>query len=315
MRRALIVGIDHYAAHPLTGCVNDAQILAGLLERHENGDRNFDCRLLLSGGEKVDRPTLRQALRELFAFPADLALLHFSGHGTVNDLGGFLVTQDARQYDEGVAMSEVLQLANEATSVKEVVILLDCCHSGAFGNAPHVNNQATLREGIAVLTASRSTQPAIEVNGRGVFTSLIAAALCGGAADVLGKVTVGSVYAYVDQILGAWDSRPLFKAHVASLTPLRHCNPIVPASIIRLLPDLFPKPDFIYPLDPSFEPSAEPFEHPNEEIFGKLQLLRDARLLVPHGSSHLYFAAMESKGCRLTPLGRFYRDLAAAGRI
>jgi hypothetical protein len=315
MRRALIVGIDNYSFGRLAGCVNDARQLAALLERHENGDPNFDCKLLLAGSDTVDRPTLRQALRNLFAYPADLALFHFSGHGTVNDLGGYMVTQDAERYDDGVAMSEVLQLANDTSNVKEVVILLDCCHSGALGNIPHVNNQATLREGVTVLTASRSTQVSMEVNGGGVFTSLVRTALSGGAADVLGKVTVASVYAYVDQILGAWDQRPLFKAHVSCLTPLRLCSPIVPPSTLRLLPSLFPRTDYVFPLDPSYEPSADPVGHQNEDTFRKLQTLRDARLLVPHGAEHLYYAAMEGKACRLTPLGQYYRDLAAANRV
>src|SRR5947209_14326513 len=37
-------------------------------------------------------------------------------------------------------------------------------------------------------------------------------ALDGGAADVLGKVTVASVYAYLSETFGPWDQRPTFKA-------------------------------------------------------------------------------------------------------
>ena len=48
----------------------------------------------------------------------------------------------------------------------------------------------------------------------GIFTNLVLAALEGGAADLRGHVTPGSIYAYVDQALGAWDQRPIFKTNV-----------------------------------------------------------------------------------------------------
>jgi hypothetical protein len=114
MRRALCVGIDLYEIGSLRGCVNDADRLASLLLKHEDGTPNFDCRLMratLDGkGDKVGRPDLRKAVKELFAQPAEVALLHFSGHGTVNDLDGHIVTQDAAAYDEGLAMSEILKM-------------------------------------------------------------------------------------------------------------------------------------------------------------------------------------------------------------
>ena len=47
MRRALIVGIDDYPKAPLTGCVNDATAIAGLVEAHgDDGSPNFAVRLL-----------------------------------------------------------------------------------------------------------------------------------------------------------------------------------------------------------------------------------------------------------------------------
>ena len=40
MRRALIVGVDHYGDYPLSGCIADAQALAGILRRNSDGSRN-----------------------------------------------------------------------------------------------------------------------------------------------------------------------------------------------------------------------------------------------------------------------------------
>src|ERR1041384_530291 len=116
MRRALCVGIDLYQTGALRGCVSDADRIASLLTKHEDGSPNFDCRLLRATrdgmGDKIGRVELKRAVKHLFTQPAEVALLHFSGHGTVNDLDGYLVTQDAAVYDEGLAMSEVLKMAN-----------------------------------------------------------------------------------------------------------------------------------------------------------------------------------------------------------
>lgn len=315
MKRALFVGIDAYPRSPLAGCVHDAERLRAVLERHHDGSPNFDCESLLAPGGHVGRTELRARLKDLFARRADVALFFFSGHGTANNLGGYLVTQDAERYDEGVPMGDVLTLANSA-DIDEVAVILDCCHSGALGALPAVDNdRAVLREGVSVLTASRASQPALEAGGGGVFTSLVCEALGGGGADVVGNVTVASVYAYVDQALGAWEQRPLFKAHVSRLLPLRRCEPAVDLAVLRLLPRYFPSPAHEFPLDPSYEPDAEPENEENEAAFAHLQEYRAARLLVPVGERHMYFAAVNSKACRLTPLGRYYWHLANGGKL
>jgi Caspase domain len=315
VRRALIVGIDEYPFAPLAGCVNDATAMDGLLARNDDDSPNFDTRLVTAPFAEITRASLRADIQDLFKDEADVALFFFSGHGTENNLGGYLVTPDANQYDEGVPMVDVLAAANQSPA-KEAVIIVDCCHSGALGQLPAINNEhANIREGVSILTASRSTQPAVEANGTGLFTSLVCAALAGGAADVLGKVTAASVYTYVDESLGAWDQRPLFKAHVSTLTPVRQAAPALDPTILRRLPEWFDRTDSIFALDPSFEPDAEPDNPGNEAIFACLQKCRAAKLVEPVDEDHMYFAAMNSTGCRLTPLGRHYWRLANEGRI
>ena len=315
MRRALLVGIDDYPGAPLSGCVSDAQLMAEVLATNDDGSPNFSCRVLTAPDGRVERSDLRKALEQLFRDEADVALLHFSGHGTINNLGGYLVTQDVKSYDEGVPMADVLTWANKSPA-KEIVVLLDCCHSGALGQLPEIENaKAVLKEGVSILTASRDSQLAVEKGGHGLVTALVSDALLGGGADVCGNVSVASVYAYVDQRLGPWDQRPLFKSHVSTLIPLRKCNPQVDLEILRALPKLFKAPDDEFPLDPSYEPTAEPRHEEHERIFSQLQRLRSARLLVPVGEEHLYFAAMNRKACALTPLGKHYWQLAKARRI
>jgi len=312
---ALLVGIDDYPSSPLAGCVNDATRMNSLLSRHHDDAPNFECRKMVAPGESITRPKLKQAVEDLFKRPADVALLFFAGHGTVNNLGGYLVTQDATRYDEGLSMNDVLTMAN-ASPARERIIILDCCHSGALGQLPAVSNDtAMLKEGVSVLSASRASEASMEANGGGLFTSLVCDALSGGGADVCGKVTVASIYAYADEALGGWDQRPLFKSHVSKLVSLRTCTPAVEAKILRLLPRYFKSPQEEFPLDPSYEPNAEPHDPAHELIFGHLQRLRAARLVVPVGEEHMYYAAMNSTSCKLTALGTYYWHLAASGKI
>lgn len=314
MRRALCIGIDQYSFGLLQGCVSDAESISSIISTHDDGSPNFDCRELTAplgtSDTQITKAHLREAISGLFGGRVDVALLHFSGHGTVNNLDGYLVTQDAEKYDAGVPMDEVLRMANQSQAA-EVVILLDCCHAGAFGNPPDIDNsRATLREGVSILTASRDNQPSVEVDGGGLFSSLVADALQGGAADILGNVTAPSIYSYVDAALGAWQQRPLFKSHVSQLTALRKCNPPIDRAILRNLPKLFPLPAEDLPLDPSYEPTSRNADPVRVSDFEHLQALNRVRLVIPCDCDHMYDAAVSSHSCRLTHSGRYYWRLA-----
>ena len=212
-------------------------------------------------------------------------------------------------------MGDVLKLVNDSRAT-EAVVLLDCCHSGSFGNPPLIDNsKALLREGVSILTASRGDQPSVEAAGGGIFTSLVVDALEGGAADVLGSVTAPALYAYVEAALGAWDQRPLFKAHVSQVLPLRHCIPPIDIQVLRNLPTLFPLPAEDLPLNPSFEPESPAPDAARVADFLQLQALCRVYLVKPVDAVHMYEAAMQSKSCRLTPSGRYYWRLARDARI
>ena len=47
----------------------------------------------------------------------------------------------------------------------------------------------------------------------------------------------------------------------------------------------------------------------NTEIFKKIQKLESVGVVVPNGTPHMYYAAMESKSCRLTATGKYYWSL------
>jgi len=166
------------------------------------------------------------------------------------------------------------------------------------------------------LAASRSDQTAAETDdGRGVFSTFLCGGLDSGAADTIGKVTVAGLYSYLDESFGAWDQRPAFKANVDRLHELRRSEPAVSLAELREIDTLFQQPDEIYRLDPSYEPTEEPRDPEHERIFGVFQNYRDAKLLKQVDAPHMYGAAMSSTGCRLTPLGRHYWQLAKEGRL
>lgn len=306
MKKALIIGINNYPSSPLSGCVNDANSIATILESNGDGSPNFGVRLITSPSDIVDRSSLREAIEQLFSGESDMTFLYFSGHGFIKSTGGYLVTTDAKRYDEGVSMDEILALANQSKA-KNKVIILDCCHSGALGQASATgNNIAQLSEGLSVLTASRDSESALEINGSGVFTSLVVDALKGGAADLRGNITPGSLYAYVDEALGAWDQRPIFKTNVSSFASLRTSPPKVPLATMRKIITYFSSPEAEHPLDPSYEDTDSRAKENNVKIFKDLQKFQSVGLVVPVDEDFMYFAAMNSKSCKLTALGYQY---------
>lgn len=310
MRRALVVGIDNYPDAPLSGCVNDANAMAAVLETNGDGSPNFAVKLITAPSADVTTVLLRHEIETLFATECDIAVLYFSGHGHIRAADGHIVTRDAKQYAEGVSMTEVLAQANNSP-VKNKVIILDCCFSGNFG-VPNVGaeTRAQLSEGLTVLTASLAAQPSFEIGGGGVFTSLVVDALQGGAADLRGHITPGSIYAFVDQALGAWDQRPIFRTNVSQFTSLREVPPQVPLSVLRKLTEYFPSPEHRFPLDPSYEDQEEGHDPEHVAIFKDLQKMQSVGLVVPVDAEFMYFAAINSKSCRLTAMGSQYWRLA-----
>lgn len=338
-KKALVIGIDNYPSKPLTGCVNDARAVAQLFARHGNGEPNFDVDLTTAPQPGADgsaaappdpetetcpkggitRVMLRQKVRDLFVDgDPDIALFYFSGHGMITSIGGFVITTDTESYDEGVAMDEILSYANQSKA-REKIIILDCCHSGAFGS-PTITGKSELSEGMVVLTAALPSQQAIEEKGHGIFTSLLAEALNGAASDLLGQVTPGAIYHYVDQALGSWEQRPIFKTNVTSWTPLRIVppgpgSPAVPRETLRKITDYFPSAEDEYKLAPEFEFTAPGNDPAKVAIFKDLQAFAGVDLVVPVGEEHMYWAAMKSKSCKLTPFGKRYWRLVKHNRV
>lgn len=311
MRKALIVGIDYYEnVSGLHGCVNDAYAVKNVLERHGDGSPNFGVNLMAASNvsSKVGRKQLKDMVVELFRDDADIALFYFSGHGYIESTGGYLITSECSDGDDGFSMDELLTIAN-SSKAKNKVIILDCCHSGLAGNPAGTQDKSFLSEGVTILTASAKDQYSIESGGAGVFTTLFVDALNGSAANLVGDITPGSVYAHIDQSLGPWEQRPIFKTNVKRFISLREVQPPITLDELRQIIKLFPEPTYIYPLDPSFEPTSDTSDKTNTETFALLQKYNGINLVKPIDEEHMYYAAMNSTGCKLTVLGAHYWNL------
>ena len=317
MKRALLIGIDEYDNFPgLGGCVNDVNALTPLLSRNEDDTPNFQCQVQTTALQRIDRRDLLTGVDALLSPGADVALLFFAGHGMEARNDVVLVTQDGNSRDPGLPLAELMGKV-QSSQVREVLILLDCCFSGGAGGVPQLGSAAAvLRQGVSLLSASRGDQPSTETAaGRGLFSSYLCGSLEGGAADILGRVTIAGVYAYLSESFGPWDQRPTFKANIERLHELRLCSPAVPLSELRRLAQFFAREDAELSLDPSYEPTEQPRDADHEATFAILQKCRAAKLVEPVGAEHLYFAAMQNKSCRLTPLGRHYWRMTDQGRL
>lgn len=322
MRKALVVGLNNYPDCELDWCDNDAIAMKELLESNGDGSPDFDVMPII---DSCTKEQLRTAIEQLFMGNDDIALLYFSGHGADTD-GGYLCTTDFSGSDYGVRMTDVLAWANNS-KCKNKVIILDCCFAAKMGESILLNNNSVLGEGVTVIAASQPWQTSAE-NGaiqHGVFTELLIQGLKGGAADIGGNITPASLYSFVDQSLGAWQQRPVFKTNIFQFLPLRTIQAKVEKTILRKLSVYFQNPTDEFKLDPSYEYTnaldiehqvIEPYANPmHVSIFKELQLFESVGLVEPVGTEHMYFAAMENKSCKLTALGLHYWRLSKDKRF
>jgi hypothetical protein len=214
---ALIIGNSEYQDPTLARLVTpneDVNDLAEVLRAPEIGE--FDEVTTL-----VNEPSanIRLEVESFFAEkkPDDLLVLYFSGHGVRDDQGQlYLAVKDTRHNRlraTAIPAAFITDGMDHSRSRRQVLIL-DCCHSGAFAQgtkgAPGASvGTASAFEGTGygrvVLTATDSTQYAWEgdeVIGEAensVFTHYLIEGLRTGAADMDadGRITLDELYDYV----------------------------------------------------------------------------------------------------------------------
>lgn len=322
MRKALCVGIDSYKSiTDLHGCVNDANGVKAVLERNGDGTLNFATKLLCATSEAsyITREALKDAIQDLFNDESEIAVFYYAGHGSYDALGGYLCTSEVERADQGLSLNDVMGIVASSHAQNKIVIL-DSCHSGLVASSNEMQNYSVIHNGTTILAACDENQYASEENGQGVFTSLLTEALYGGAMNLLGEVSPGSIYSYIDSSLGGWEQRPVFKANIKKFVSLRKNAPPIGISELRRITEFFTTPYDEFALNPTYEPDKHEADikevnTEHEAIFSILQKYVKLNLVVPVDAEHMYYAAINHKSCKLTAQGQHYWKLAKKGNI
>src|SRR5215216_5205954 len=200
MKYALIIGNNKYDDQKLAQLKTpaaDSQALAKILDDKTIGSFDEVTPLI--------NQTETQARRAISSFltgkkPGDLVLLYFSGHGVLDDRGRLYLALKDTQVNLLKATSIPSSfVADEMDSCrsKRQILILDCCHSGAFERGVKGEQKAVTEAtfegsgfGRVVLTASDSTQYALEGDQvikqteLSLFTHFLLEGLKTGEADV-----------------------------------------------------------------------------------------------------------------------------------
>ena len=223
VRAALVIATANYAdpsLDHLDATVRDASEMADVLGSPRIG--GFDVTCVLDGPARDINMAIESFLNGRGR--DDLVLVYLSCHGLLDDLDRLyfaaLDTYRDRLASTGVAAEWLSDRLDETRSTRQIVIL-DCCHSGAFARAgskgardAELNlKQFVQGRGRALLTASRATQrsyvggdPASGVVAASVFTSALVEGLRTGDADSNGDgwISVDEAYDYAyDKVMAA----------------------------------------------------------------------------------------------------------------
>jgi len=221
-RKALIVANDEYeheGLRHLLAPAADAEALAGVLGDSQIGD--FEVRVV----HNEPAHDIEAHIEDLFADsrPDDVLLLHFSCHGLKSESGDlFFAARNTRPNRLGstAVSADFVQRCMRASRSRSIVLLLDCCYGGAFGQGVAVRAAGDVNvldsfpggklgggRGRAVITASSAMEYAFEgdrlADDHGpqpsVFTSALVEGLASGDADrdEDGWVSLNELYDYV----------------------------------------------------------------------------------------------------------------------
>jgi len=172
MKYALIIGSNKYDDPKLAQLKTpaaDSQALAKVLGDARIGAFDEVTPLINQNESQVRRSISSFLINKK---PDDLVMLYFSGHGVLDDRGRlYLALRDTQVNLLKATSIPSSFLADEMDSCrsKRQILVLDCCHSGAFERGTKGDQKAITETtfegsgfGRVVLTASDSTQYALE---------------------------------------------------------------------------------------------------------------------------------------------------------
>ncbi|WP_433303367.1 caspase family protein [Actinoplanes sp. CA-030573] len=163
--RALLIGNSHYPDDPgnlpdLKGPVNDVSALGRALAEEPTAlFAPADVRLLTDRQSYEIGAELEELLTS--ATRDEVLLIYYSGHGITADNGSLLLCARNSRTDRRLATTlgaETISRMIDQSAAAATIIILDCCHAGAFKTADVAAELAG--RGRYVLAATRSHDPA-----------------------------------------------------------------------------------------------------------------------------------------------------------
>lgn len=220
----MIVGVGDYPnpADKLAYCAADALSIAHVVSREEYG---FDALTLIDHEATVGN--IEDLLRSAFEEDPETLVIFFAGHGCETTFDNYLVTHDSQPMREGLALSSLARTADRfAERGTNVVVILDCCHSGAATpsaidgsalGARAIESAFSDSSARVVIAGCRADDFAYENEdlGHGVFTAALLKGLEGEAVDYEGRVTVPTLFQSVSMELRGHGQTPVLRGTIA----------------------------------------------------------------------------------------------------
>jgi hypothetical protein len=207
--RALLIGNSTYPDGSqlprLEGPFNDVPAVRAALEDHDHGlfvAANITVRMEQTSFD------LLATMDEFFASsePEDVLLLYYSGHGRLDEQNHLYLcarnTRVDRLRSTAIRSDQVNEMI-EGTDARHIVVILDCCHSGAFKGEDIVTPMApSTGRGRYVIAGCRAGQLANDApspNHLSLFTNHLVDGLRNqpAAADGRAFVSLDELYEYV----------------------------------------------------------------------------------------------------------------------
>jgi len=212
-KHALLIGVDEYEDSSIPDLGNPLHNIFALSEILVNPRVGEFSR---KNVEILSNPTYKTAKRAIFelfskAQRDDLIVLYFSGHGFLQEQQLYLPLQDSEKgyLDLEAISAHFIASQMSKSRAKKQVIILDCCHAGAFEPPPGLKPSVNA----IILTASDKTEYAWEnQDGRfSLFTQNLIEGLKEGKIDCdsSGQVTVEEIYRYIRRKLSHSKQNPL----------------------------------------------------------------------------------------------------------
>lgn len=227
-RDALIVGVNQYQSLPgLNAPAADAEAVAARLQTqgefrvHRLPEVIKQGRATVGSRHGVTSQMLEESLVQLFKPKGKnvptTALFYYSGHGLQREAGiqeGYLATSDTdpNRGNFGISLFWLRRLLQQSP-VRQIVVILDCCHSGELLSFSDADPGA--RSGIdrLFMAASREYEPAYEAlaGKHSVFTEALLSGLNPYSKEG-GKVSNHALTEHVSQQLRGEIQQPLFES-------------------------------------------------------------------------------------------------------